>query len=68
MVRGMKPERAVLWMLEQAESPTWSGYLDLCGWAGAYDDWLRLGLLHSHFNALNPSAELLKELDIHLDS
>lgn len=68
MVRGMKPERAVAWMLEQAASPIWSGYLDLCGWAGAHKDWLRLGLLHSHFNALNPSAELLEVLDIHLNS
>lgn len=66
MVRGMKPERAVAWMLEQAESPQWRDFLAKCGWADAHADWLRLGLLHSHFNALNPSAELLKVLGIHL--
>jgi hypothetical protein len=68
MVRGLKPEHAVAWMREQAASPLWSGYLETCGWSHDLEDWLRLGLLHSHFNALNPSAKLLKVLDIHLDS
>ena len=68
MVRGMEPKRAVAWMLERAASPQWSAYLDSCGWSGAHEDWLRLGLLHSHFNALNPSGELLGVLGIHLKS
>jgi hypothetical protein len=66
MVRGMKPERAVAWMLEQAASPIWSRYLDSCGWGQDHRDWLRIGLLHSHFNAKNDSTELLAALDIHL--
>jgi hypothetical protein len=66
MVRGMKPERAIGWMLEQAASPIWRGYLDACGWGEAHEDWLRLGLLHSHFNTKNASTELLAVLDIHL--
>lgn len=64
MVHRMKPAKAVAWMLSQASSPRWLPYLDACGWAGAHDDWLRLGLLHSHFNAKNDSAELLKELGL----
>ncbi|MDP4623687.1 MAG: hypothetical protein NWT08_00975 [Akkermansiaceae bacterium] len=68
MVGGMNPKRAVEWMLQQAGSSLWSAYLDTCGWSGAHEDWLRLGLLHSHFNALNPSGELLGVLGIHLKS
>jgi hypothetical protein len=66
MVRGMNAVSAVAWMLEQAMSPVWSTYLKRCGWEGDYSDWLRLGLLHSHFNALNPSKELLAVLGIEL--
>lgn len=66
LIRGMKPEAAVAWMLGQAKSNQWRNYLEECGWAGAHEDWLRLGLLHSHFNALNPSTELLKVLGVHL--
>jgi len=68
MARGMKPEAAVANILKLAASSRWSGYLNMCGWSNDLEDWLRLGLLHSHFNALNPSAELLKVLDIHLNS
>jgi thiamine kinase-like enzyme len=68
MVRGMNPTRSVAWMLEQASSPTFSLYLKRCGWDGNLEDWLRLGLLHSHFNALNPSRELLAVLGIELNS
>lgn len=66
MVHGLKPVQAVAWILEQAASPMWREYLENCGWGGAHEDWLRLGLLHSHFNALNPSADLLEVLGIHL--
>jgi hypothetical protein len=66
MVRCMKPKRAVAWMLEQAASPQWRGYLEDCGWGASHVEWLRLGLLHSHFNAKNDSSELLAVLNIHL--
>ncbi len=68
MARGMKPKDAVAWILRQASSPRWREYLHMCGWGNDLENWLRLGLLHSHFNALNPSAELLNVLDIHLHS
>jgi len=66
MVRRMNPKQAVAWMLEQAASPAWSEYLAAAGWEAAHEDWLRLGLLHSHFHAHNHSAEMLAELGIHL--
>jgi hypothetical protein len=53
-------------MLEQAASPQWRGYLEDCGWGASHVEWLRLGLLHSHFNAKNDSSELLAVLNIHL--
>ena len=68
MVRGMPPPQAVPWMLAQAASAGWREYLKLSGWGDACEDWLRLGLLHSHFNALNPSADLLGELGIRLEA
>lgn len=64
MVRKLSPGKAIAWMLDQANSPTWQPYLKATGWADAPEDWLRLGLLHSHYNALNPSAELLEVLGI----
>ena len=67
MVRGMNPQPAVSWMLDQASSALWNDYLDLSGWTGETENWLRLGLLHSHFNALNDSTGLLDELKIRLD-
>lgn len=67
MVRGMKPGAAVEWMLGEARSPRWRDYIAACGWSGAEEDWLRLGLLHSHFNALNPSAELLDVLGLRVN-
>jgi hypothetical protein len=66
MVYRMKPAKAVAWMLAQAANPRWSQYLEACGWKDAYEDWLRLGLLHSHFNAKNESANLLKELSLNV--
>ncbi len=68
MVRGMKPAVAVEWMLREARSERWRDYVADCGWSGMEEDWLRLGLLHSHFNALNPSVELLEVLGVHLNS
>jgi thiamine kinase-like enzyme len=66
MVHRMPPVRAVEWMLSQARAHPWRLYLDDCGWGDAPEDWLRLGLLHSHFNARNGSTELLDVLGIHL--
>lgn len=66
MVRGMTPRRAVSWMLEEADKAPWRGYLEEAGWAGALEDWLVLGLLHSHFHALNDSSSLLEVLGVSL--
>ena len=68
MVRRMSPAHAVAWMRARAGARPWKSYLDDCGWGDAPDDWLRFGLLHSHFNALNASTELLDALGIHLTS
>jgi thiamine kinase-like enzyme len=68
MVHRMKPAKAVAWMLSQADLLPWKSYLNACGWGSDTKDWLRLGLLHSHFNAKNDSAELLEVLGIHLNS
>ena len=66
MVHRMKPAKAVAWMLSQADLLPWKSYLNACGWGSDTKDWLRLGLLHSHFNAKNDSAELLSVLGIRL--
>lgn len=68
MVQRMQPQAAVNWILKQARSPLWSGYLKRAGWEGNLIDWLRIGLLHSHFNTSNPSAELLETLGIHVST
>lgn len=66
MVHRMYPASAVRWMLQRAESRQWKEYLDHAGWSDHLMDWLRLGLLHSHFNAINPSDDLLAAVDIHV--
>ena len=38
----------------------------MSGWAGAPEDWLRLGLVRSHFAAKSDSREMLGELGIRL--
>ena len=64
LVKRLPAQQAVDWMLHQVSKSPWSSYLQRTGWAGAAEDWLRLGLLHSHYNAKNPSEELLKVLGI----
>jgi hypothetical protein len=64
MVRGLKPDDAVEWMMRQAGGPVWAAYLEAAGWAGDLRDCLRMGLLHSHFHTKNDSKELLKVLGI----
>jgi hypothetical protein len=68
LVRRMSAKEAVEWMLHQITRAPWNRYLQESGWDGNLEDWLRLGLLHSHFNALNPSRELLAVLGIELNS
>lgn len=66
MVKSLSPEAAIRWITEKATTSPWKGYLDSTGWEGGIDDWLRLGFLHSHFNARNDSAAMLKLLGIHI--
>jgi thiamine kinase-like enzyme len=67
MVRRLPATKAIAWMQKELRKPACNDYLEKTGWNGAADDLLRLGLLHSHFNALNPSQELLAVLGLHVD-
>jgi len=64
MIRKLGPGKAVRHVLAWAEKRTWSAYLDASGWSGAKKDWLRFGLLHSHFNARSDSRKMLEHLGI----
>jgi hypothetical protein len=64
MVRKLPAAMAIDWMREQLRLPICQKYLEQSGWSGAEDDLLRLGLLHSHFNAINPSEDLLAALGL----
>jgi hypothetical protein len=66
MVKMMSPKAAVKNMLGLARELPWIAYLARTGWTDHLDDWLSLGLLHSHFNARNDSTEMLRVLGIHL--
>jgi hypothetical protein len=63
MIRDLKPKQAVDWVLAHADKHSWNAYLGFCGWAGAHEDWLKFGLLHSHFNAKSDSREMLRVLE-----
>ena len=67
MIRELSAEAAVKRILRQARNRTWSSYLDACGWSGSLEDWLKMGLLHSHFNARSESGEMLAVLGIKLN-
>ncbi len=67
MIRRLSASASIAWMLEQARTPAWSAYLDRAGWTGHLEDWLRLGLLHSHYRAKNDSWDLLEHLGIHVE-
>lgn len=64
MVHGLAADRAVDWILQRANGGDWVGYLESAGWKGNSEDWLRLGLMHSHYHTKNDSADLLKVLGI----
>jgi hypothetical protein len=64
MVKTMSPQAAVKTILDLATQLPWSAYLARTGWAGHLEDWLSLGLLHSHFNARNDSTDMLRALGI----
>jgi hypothetical protein len=66
MVKTMSPQAAVKTILSRATQLPWIAYLARTGWEDHLDDWLSLGLLHSHFNARNNSTEMLKALGIRL--
>jgi hypothetical protein len=66
MVKTMSAQAAVKAILDLATQLPWIAYLARTGWADHLDDWLSLGLLHSHFNARNDSTEMLRILGIHL--
>ncbi len=67
LIRKLSAPSAISWMREQVSHAPWAKYIKETGWAGKTDDMLRLGLLHSHYNAQNDSRELLKELGIYVD-
>jgi hypothetical protein len=64
IVRRMSSRRAVRWILSQAALPAYEAHLKGCGWGDDVEDWLCLGLLHSHFNARSDSAQLLAEFGL----
>jgi hypothetical protein len=64
MVRGLRGKAAISWILNAVSDSMWAGYLKSSGWSGNHLDWLRMGLLHSHFHTKNESSELLAELGI----
>lgn len=66
MVKGMSPRKAVDKIIQCASNGAWHDYLEKSGWSANLTDWLTLGLLHSHFNARNNSAEMLEILGIRL--
>ncbi|MEP4077623.1 hypothetical protein [Haloferula sp.] len=68
MIRGFDAKRALDWILNSARRGEMKAYLDSAGWRDGLEDWLRLGLLHSHFHTLNDSSELLGELGINVSS
>ena len=67
LIRKLSPSSAISWIKEQVMKAPFSDYLKQSGWYGETDNLLRLGLLHSHYNAQNESRDLLKELSIHVD-
>lgn len=66
MVKRLSPRRAVQWILTQARKSRWNAHLCACGWGENLEDWLTIGLLHSHFNASSNSFDLLAELGLNL--
>jgi hypothetical protein len=66
MVKRLSSSRAVKWILSQAGSTPYDAHLRGCGWEESIEDWLCLGLLHSHFNAQSKSLDLLSELGLNL--
>lgn len=66
MVRGLGAAAAVRWVLGRAAERQQAFHLRLSGWSGAPEDWLRLGLVRSHFAAKSDSREMLGELGIRL--
>ena len=67
LIRKLSAPASISWMKEQATQAPWAAYLKEAGWAGELDNWLRLGLLHSHYNAKNESRNLLREMGIYVD-
>ena len=66
MVRGLGAAAAVRWVLGRAAERPQAYHLDLSGWSDSQEDWLRLGLVRSHFAAKSDSREMLGELGIRL--
>ena len=66
MIRRLGARRAIARIRRQAARTHWRFYLEACGWGQAHDDWLRLGLIRSHFNAESDSRALLAELGVRL--
>lgn len=64
LVKAFPAKHAIAAILNSAQQPPWQSYLEKTGWKDHQEDWLRLGLLHSHFNTNNDSQKLLAELGI----
>lgn len=66
LVRRSGAGEAVERILDTADRNSWRGYLDSCGWSGAHEEWLKLGLLYGCLKAGVDGGPLLAELGIFL--
>jgi len=64
LVQRLGAAEAVRQMLGQGGKGAMKVYLERCGWGGALEDWLRLGLLDTHLNAKSDCREMLEVLGV----
>jgi hypothetical protein len=66
LVRRLDADGAVSYILGQARQKALGAYLAACGWEGAHEDWLILGLLHTHLNTNSDCGGMLEALGVSL--
>ena len=67
LVRRLEAGEALRDILGKVEGGAFGEYLDDCGWKDAREDWLKLGLWHSHLNVGQDSGEMLRELGMNME-
>ena len=67
LVRRVGAGEAVRDILGKVEGGAFGEYLDDCGWKDAREDWLKLGLWHSHLNVGQDSGEMLRKLGMNME-